>query len=266
MSVTEAPFIQLDKVSFSHSGHVLSSGIFQQLSLNLYRHQRVGLVGTSGCGKSTLLKLILGLEKPHHGTISCDSKVIQSGLFRSLNWFRQRVQYIPQDTKNALDPNKTVGALIAEPLKQLRQIKNGLPRIKEVIRQVGLSEDWLNKPARELSGGQAQRVAIARALSIQPDFLLADEPVSGIDLDLREQIKALLDQVTSQNAMGLLMVSHDISMLNGLCERILVLNQGQIIEDKPCQDIWTNPSHAHTRQLLEAIPHLCITDRSSSSN
>lgn len=122
--------------------------------------------------------------------------------------------------------------------------------------QVGLSTTLLDRVAGQLSGGQAQRVALARALMVQPEFLVADEPVSGLDLPLREQIKTLLQQVTKQNKMGLLMVSHDISMLAGLCDRMLVMDGGCIIEDRPTAEVLASPQQPHTARLLQAVPAL----------
>ncbi|ATA24504.1 ABC transporter permease [Brenneria goodwinii] len=233
-----------------------ASAIFRDLSLSLQRHERVGLVGVSGCGKSTLLKTLLALDTPDSGTIHCDGQLVRPGSVRSLLWYRRRVQYIPQDPVGSLDPRQPVCALIAEPLKRLRSGENISSCVRDAMDQVGLSASLSTRPAGLLSGGQAQRVAIARALVARPDFLLADEPISGLDLPLREQIKALLQQVTLQNNMGLLMVSHDISMIAGLCERMLVMDDGRIIEDRPTADVLASPLHTHTHRLLAAIPSL----------
>ncbi|MFJ5431135.1 ABC transporter ATP-binding protein [Pectobacterium actinidiae] len=239
-----------------------ASAIFHDLSLNLQQHERVGLVGASGCGKSTLLKTLLALEAPESGAVYCDGNLIKPGSVRSLLWYRRRVQYIPQDPAGSLAPRQRVADLLIEPLKRLRpdEIRhaNGhsSARLSEVMDQVGLSATLLDKVAGQLSGGQAQRVALARALIVRPEFLLADEPVSGLDLPLREQIKALLQQVTEQNKMGLLMVSHDISMLAGLCDRMLVMDGGRIIEDRPTTEVLASPQQAHTAHLLQAVPAL----------
>ncbi|MCL2897308.1 ABC transporter ATP-binding protein [Brenneria tiliae] len=257
------PFLSLDGVSryrqtprFPWQKADPAAAIFRDLSLTLQRHERVGLVGASGCGKSTLLKTLLALDTPDSGTIHCDGHRVRPGSVRSLLWYRRRVQYIPQDPAGSLDPRQRVAALIAEPLKRLRSGENIASAIREALDQVGLSARLLDQPAGLLSGGQAQRVAMARALVTRPDFLLADEPISGLDLPLREQIKTLLRQVTSQNNMGLLMVSHDISIIAGLCERMLVMDDGRIIEDRPTAEVLASPRHRHTRRLLQAIPSL----------
>ena len=233
--------------------------LFSRLSLSVGRHERIALVGASGCGKSSLLKILLAMDAPDSGEVFCDGVQIRPGSARSLRGYRRRVQYIPQDPAGSLPPNHTISQILAEPLKRLGYHGEILSRMREVLTQVGLCETLLHRKAGSLSGGQAQRVAIARALAISPEFLIADEPVSGLDLPLRAQIRQLLQQVTQQNGMGLLMVTHDISMAAGLCERLLVMHAGQIIEDRATQDILRLPHHPHTRQLLQAIPHLPLT-------
>ncbi|GKW10063.1 hypothetical protein PEC301899_03450 [Pectobacterium carotovorum subsp. carotovorum] len=258
-----SPFLSLEHVSRYRQTSRLpwqkadpASAIFHDLSLHLHRHERVGLVGASGCGKSTLLKTLLALEAPESGTVYCDGNLIKPGSVRSLLWYRRRVQYIPQDPAGSLAPHQRVADLLTEPLKRLRPGENAPVSLRNVMEQVELSTTLLDKAAGQLSGGQAQRVALARALIIRPDFLLADEPVSGLDLPLREQIKTLLQHVTEQNKMGLLMVSHDISMLAGLCDRMLVMDGGRIIEDRPTAAVLTSPQQPHTARLLQAVPVL----------
>ncbi|MFJ5378337.1 ABC transporter ATP-binding protein [Pectobacterium sp. CHL-2024] len=264
-----SPFLSLEHVSRYRQTPRLpwqkadpASAIFHDLSLNLQQHERVGLVGASGCGKSTLLKTLLALEAPERGAVYCDGNLITHGSVRSLLWYRRRVQYIPQDPAGSLAPRQRVADLLIEPLKRLRPDevrhanRNHSARLGDVMDQVGLSVTLLDKVAGQLSGGQAQRVALARALIVRPEFLLADEPVSGLDLPLREQIKTLLQQVTEQNKMGLLMVSHDISMLAGLCDRMLVMDGGRIIEDRPTAEVLASPQQAHTARLLQAVPAL----------
>ncbi|MEC5344570.1 ATP-binding cassette domain-containing protein [Brenneria populi] len=257
------PFLSMERVShyraaprFPWQKNRPDGAILRELSLRLQRHERVGLAGVSGCGKSTLLKTLLALDTPDSGTIHCDGQPVRPGSVRSLLWYRRRVQYIPQDPAGSLDPRRSVASLIAEPLKRLRYGADIASCVRDAMDQVGLSAGLSAQPAGLLSGGQAQRVAIARALVTRPDFLLADEPISGLDLPLREQIKSLLQQVTLQNNMGLLMVSHDISMIAGLCERMLVMDDGRIIEDRPTADVLTSPRHTQTQRLLAAVPSL----------
>jgi peptide/nickel transport system ATP-binding protein len=263
LQLVTKPFLHLHNVSrklavpsFFWQKKQESAPLFSHLSLRIGRHERVGLVGASGCGKSSLLRIVLAMDAPDSGDVFCDGKPVRPGSARSLREFRQRVQYIPQDPASSLPPSQNVGQIIAEPLKRLGFQGEIKTRVTQVMAQTGLAEMLMHRAAGALSGGQAQRVAIARALAIRPEFLIADEPVSGLDLPLREQIKQLLQQVTQQNGMGLLMVTHDISMVAGLCERLLIMHDGEIIEDSPTQDALLAPRHPHTRQLLAAVPHL----------
>jgi len=258
------PFLHLHNVSrhfaLPRSGwRRYHAALFEHLSLRIGPHETLGLVGASGCGKSSLLKILLALESPDSGEVYCAGVKIRPGSARSLRAYRQRVQYIPQDPAGSLPPAQTVYQIIAEPLKRLGFSGNIRLRVTDVMAQVCLSETLIGRTAAGLSGGQAQRLAIARALAIRPQFLVADEPVSGLDLPLRGQLKQLLQQVTQQNGMGLLMVTHDISMVAGLCDRLLVMHGGKIVEDRATQDILRAPDHTHTRQLLQAIPHLPLT-------
>lgn len=234
------------------------------LTLDIAQHERVGLIGESGSGKSTLLKLILGLESPDTGEVWCEETRVEAGAHRRLNAYRLRVQYIPQDPAASLAPHKTVAELIAEPLARLRKIRATEMQLLGALAQVELSATLLHTPAARLSGGQAQRVAIARALALKPAFLLADEPVSGLDLPLREQIKSLLSTLTRENNMGLLMVSHDFSMLSGLCDRVLVMHEGRIVEDRHADDLLAQPLHPQTHKLLQAVPRVSSHLRATS--
>lgn len=227
-----------------------------QVTLSCRRHERVGIVGASGSGKSTLLRILLGLDSADSGEVYCDGHAVKPASVRALRWYRQRVQYIPQDPAASLAPHQTVAQIISEPLLHLMAQVPDAALLRQALEQVELSSTLLKQPAGLLSGGQAQRVAIARALALKPAFLLADEPVSGLDLPLKAQIKQLLKQVTHQQGMGLLMVTHDFSMLAGLCDRTLVMHHGEIVESGVTQALLHAPRHAVTQQLIAAIPHL----------
>lgn len=265
LAVSAIPFLRLDQVTrYYHSPRfpwgkpVSAQVVFHNLSLDLQRHERVGLVGASGCGKSTLLKTLLALESPQAGALYCDGNPIKPGSVRSLREYRRLVQYLPQDPAGSLAPHQRVADLLAEPLNRLCGGKSLPTRLREAMEQVELSSTLLERKAGQLSGGQAQRVALARALIIKPAYLLADEPMSGLDLPLREQMNALLRHISEENRMGLLMVSHDISMLAGLCERMLVMENGRLIEDRPTAEVLRSPQQPHTYQLLQAVPGLAL--------
>lgn len=249
--MSDKPFLQLEGLRY---GRDRASDIIHKLSLNIGQQERIGLVGESGCGKSTLLKLILGVISAQSGQICCAGEPIRIKPWRPMNHYRKLVQYIPQDPHTALPPQQTVAKLLAEPVKRLKLGTPNTQMLQHAIEQVELPHSVLAQKASELSGGQAQRVALARALIIKPKFLLADEPTSGLDLPLREQIKALLAQVCEDNQMGLLVVTHDISMVSGLCERMLVMQQGHIIEDRLTEEALRAPNNIYTQRLLEAVP------------
>ena len=256
------PFLQLSQVAhrYPQPGHWLQRPRFYQalsdVNLQFHDGECIGLVGASGSGKSTLLNAMLALERLSEGEIRCEGRLVRPGRASVLRWYRQRVQYIPQDPAGSLAPHLNVFELIAAPLRQLGYRGKIEHAVHEALEQVALSPDLLTRNAQALSGGQAQRVAIARAIAVKPRFLLADEPVSGLDLPLRQQIITLLDQMARRHQMGLLVVSHDISAVAALCERVLVMHQGQIVEDRPLDQLLTHPVHAHSAALLAAIPVL----------
>jgi len=247
------PFISLQNVCRQYAS---ASGGLSPTALNLYAEERIGLVGCSGAGKSTLLKLLLALDAPDYGHIFCQGTAIRPASVRRLRWYRRLVQYVPQDAHASLNPRHTVAELIIAPLRQL-----GLPQdpgitAERALRQVELDEHLLYARPGQLSGGQAQRVALARAIALQPRFLLADEPVSGLDQPLRQQIINLLDRIARQQRMGMLLVSHDISLVAALCHRTMVMDRGTIVEDRPTHDLLQSPRHVATRTLIAAIPSL----------
>lgn len=264
--LSEAPFLQLNQVSH----HYRTAGVFtrratttpslQHVSLDLHAGERVALVGASGCGKSTLLKILLALESPIQGTVHCQGREVRPDRVSRLRWYRRLVQYIPQDPAGSLAPHASVFALIAEPLRQLGMTENLKQTVCEVLEQVDLPLTLLHQRAESLSGGQAQRVAIARAIALRPAFLLADEPVSGLDLPLRQQITTLLDTLSRRHGMGLLLVSHDLSVVAALCQRVLVMYNGSLVEDRPLPELLAEPFHFHTQALLAAVPTLPAFD------
>ena len=257
------PFLTLQQVSrrfrlpggrFYHRPRYHSA--LTDVTLTLFAGEQVGLVGASGAGKSTLLKALLALEPIDRGQIRCQERIITPGAAHRLRWFRRLVQYIPQDPASSLAPNKTVAQLIAEPLRHLGDGTPATAQLQAALAEVDLPAALLPRRVGELSGGQAQRVAIARAIALRPAFLVADEPVSGLDLPLRQQVSQLFLTLARRHGMGLLMVSHDISAVAALCQRVLVMNDGRIVEDRPLSALLSSPSHPHTRELLAALPTL----------
>lgn len=226
------------------------------VSCTVARGDTVGLVGESGSGKSTLLRVLLALEVPARGGLHLGCAPVRPGSTRSLRWFRRRVQYIPQDPAASLEPRMNVDQLVREPLARLGVAGHHGGLVREALDRVSLPRALAGKRPGELSGGQAQRVAIARAIVSGPDFLLADEPVSGLDLPMRNQILALLADLARDRSLGLVFVSHDLDAVARLCARSLVLSAGRIVEQGPTAQLLSTPEHGATRALVAAIPRL----------
>ncbi len=249
-----------------HLSHRYHSGLgrrgrtveaLNDVSLTVAAGKSSALVGSSGSGKSTLLRPLLALERPTAGTVELDGAPVRPGSASSLRWYRRTVQYVPQNPAGSLDPRMTVHQLLLEPLQQLRIRGYHHSMTREALERVDLDPDLIGRRPGELSGGQNQRVAIARALVTSPRLLLADEPVSGLDLPLRETVLTLLDRLVSRDGLGLLFVSHDLAAVAQLCTtRTIVLSSGQIAEQGATAELLANPRHPDTRQLIAAIPRL----------
>ena len=226
------------------------------ISLSIGAGQSIGLVGRSGSGKSTLLRTLLALERPAAGTVEFEGTPVRAGSAASLRWYRRKVQYVPQNPAGSLDPRMTVHQLLLEPLERLQVRGDHRAMIREALERVDLEPAHTGRRPRELSGGQNQRVAIARALVAGPQILLADEPVSGLDLPVRNTVLALLDRLVSRDGLGLLFVSHDLAAVARLCPRTIVLQAGRIIEEGATAQLLASPRHPDTRELITAIQRL----------
>lgn len=226
--------------------------ILHRVTLSVPTGTGVGLVGSSGAGKSTLLRTLLALEVPSSGSVDLDGRAVRPGSLRSLRWYRREVQYVPQDPASSLDPRMTVEQLLREPLACLA-VEGEHPRMAaEALTRVELPGAVLRKHPAELSGGQNQRVAIARALVVSPSILLADEPVSGLDLPLRNQVLHVLNTLIDEQGLGLLLVSHDLDAIAAVCSRTAVLADGRIVEEGTTRQILDDPQHPATRALNAA--------------
>jgi peptide/nickel transport system ATP-binding protein len=226
------------------------------VDLHVAPGERVGLVGTSGSGKSTLLRCLLGLESPDAGTVTVAGRPVRPGTTASLRWYRRLVQYVPQDPAGSLDPRATVRELVTVPLRALQVPGDHEAAVATALARVGLDPVLADRRPGELSGGQAQRVALARALAPRPALLLADEPVSGLDLPVRDQVVAVLTELSTTQGLGLLLVSHDLAVVARLCDRTVVLGDGLVLEDRPTTELLTRPRHPLTRELVAAVPTL----------
>jgi ABC-type glutathione transport system ATPase component len=217
----------------------------RDVSFDLRGGESLGVVGESGAGKSTLLRLMLGLERPDAGTVTYRGPSL-----------RREVQVVFQDPASSLDPRMRAGDVVLEPVRVMRLPGDRAGMLAELLEAVGLPDGAARRFPHELSGGQRQRVAIARALAPRPRVLLADEPVSALDVSVRAQILNLLQDLRAGYDLTLLLVSHDLSVVRHLCDRVLVMRAGEVVEAGDTRAIFRAPRHPYTRTLLESIPTL----------
>ena len=215
------------------------------VSFDLRREETLGVVGESGSGKTTLMKLLLGLEQPDQGSVTY--------LGQSL---RRDVQVVFQDPASALDPRMRVEQIVMEPLHVLRIREDHRTRLAELMDAVGLPLAYARRYPHEFSGGQRQRIAIARALAPRPRVLIGDEPVSALDVSVRAQILNLLEDLRVGFHLTLVLVSHDLSVVRHMTDRVLVMQQGRVVEEGATREVFRSPRHPYTRLLLDSIPRL----------
>src|ERR1700730_18323922 len=227
------------------------------VSLELYAGESLGVVGESGCGKSTLVRAALQLLRPDAGRVVWMGQALGDLPKSALRALRRDLQIIFQDPLGSLDPRMTVAQIVGEPLRvHARDLDRGARAAEAaaVLRRVGLAPELARRYPHELSGGQCQRVSIARAMILKPRLLICDEPVSALDIPTQQQIVSLLRALQRESGMGLLFVSHNLALGRRLCERVLVLYLGRMIELAPAHGLYTQPRHPYTRELLAAVP------------
>ena len=227
--------------------------ILRGLTIAIAPGEVLGIVGGSGSGKSTLGRALVRLAAPTGGVIRFDGVDITHSTTAQLRPLRRRFQMIFQDPMSSLNPRQRVGQIIESPLK-LHGLADTPARMHDALDMVGLPRHFARRYPHELSGGQRQRIGIARAIAQQPDFILADEIVSGLDVSSQAQILNLLQGLVRDLGLTLAFISHDLSVIRRLCTRVLVMHRGEILEDAPTAELFANPKAAYTRSLLDAIP------------
>jgi peptide/nickel transport system ATP-binding protein len=239
-----------------HKGKPSSFQALQDVSLEVYPGQTVAIVGESGSGKSTALRIALGLEQPTEGRIIFDGRDVTNLSWSEFRPLRQRMQLVQQNPFAALDPRMTIFESVIEPLVSFGRLKGRELEhaARKLMERVHLPVTFLDRLPRELSGGQRQRVAIARALSLQPDLLLLDEPVSALDVSVQAQILDLLTELQAELGLAYLLVSHDLAVVANVAHHVLVLRNGQVVEQGTTDEVFKKPQAAYTQELLAAVP------------
>ncbi len=226
------------------------------VSFTIERGKTMGLVGESGSGKTTIGRTLARLYKPTSGSIIFDDQDLATLSGEPLRQMRQRVQMVFQDPYASLNPRFTIGSLVAEPMHiyNVASKKEIRERTLELLRVVGLRPEYADRYPHEFSGGQRQRIAVARALSINPEFVIADEPVSALDVSIRAQVLNLLQRLQEQFHLTYLFVSHDLSVVRHVSDRVAVMYLGKIVEVADRDELYSTPKHPYTKALLSAIP------------
>ncbi|WP_304308236.1 ABC transporter ATP-binding protein [Pseudacidovorax intermedius] len=213
----------------------------------------LGLVGASGSGKSTCARIVLGLDEPDAGNVQLLGQPWSGRPEPSRRALRPKLQYIPQDPLSSFDPRYCVRDVVTQNLPGLRgEVRDA--RVRGLLAQVGLAADLLDRLPRTLSGGQRQRLAIARALAAEPQLIVCDEPVSALDVSIQAQVIDLIGELQSRLGTALLFISHDINLVRHVADRVVVLDQGRVVEQGPVDEVLARPAHAYTRSLLAAVP------------
>lgn len=250
------PLLALQDVAYTYRG--ASAPVVEDISLTVESGHSLALVGESGAGKTTLLRMLLGLHAPSTGQVCFDGAPLRLRDRAQMKRFRGAVQCVFQDPYSSLDPRRRIGAIVAEPLRSLG-LANGeeaRPKVAAALEAVGLPADVVQRYPHEFSGGQRQRIAIARATVCDPRVLLADEPVSALDVTTRVKVVDLLAELKAEQGLTIVMVSHDLSVVATLCERTAVLERGRLVEQGETHDVMGAPSHPYTRKLLSSVPRL----------
>lgn len=234
------------------------------ISFTINEGETLGIVGESGCGKSTTGRAILRLIEPTSGSVQFDGRDVLKLNELEMRKARRDMQIIFQDPFSSLDPRKTINQIISEPIRihQLIQEKNKQEeRVKELMDTVGLAQRLINTYPHELDGGRRQRIGIARALSLNPKFIVCDEPVSALDVSIQAQILNLLKELQEKLGLTYMFITHNLSVVNHFSDDIAVMYLGKIVEKAPAEELFTNPLHPYTKALISAIPIPSLSER-----
>lgn len=254
--LVDARNISLDVPDMSHQalfGRRRRLRILNNVSFSIARGETVGLVGESGSGKTSLGRCLLRLHEPSEGQVLFDGEDITHAPVLKLKPLRRRMQMIFQDPQSSLNPRRTIGGILAGALS-LHGLDASRKAIASILDRVGLPASVMPRHPHQLSGGQRQRVGIARAIALEPDFVVADEIVSGLDVSTQAQVLDLLRRLRADMGMALAFISHDLSVVRALCERVVIMRGGEIIEEGRTAEVFEAPRTGYTRTLIDSIP------------
>jgi len=272
MAASSGPLVTAEGVSrsFRTGGGLLSRRreikAVREVDLTVGRGEAVGVVGESGCGKSTLGRMLLHLLPPTSGRVFFEGQALEDLTPAARRTLRARMQMIFQDPYGSLDPRRRAGEQIADGIviHRLGDRAAARSRATDLLRRVGLDPTHADRLPHEFSGGQRQRIAIARALATEPEFIVADEPVSALDVSVQAQIIALLAELRSAFGLALLFISHDLHVVRHLCERVVVMYLGRVVEEGTAADVFRAPAHPYTRALIAATPSIRARTRKTA--
>ena len=250
------PLLSVRDLSKSYASHGTQLTILKDISFDIGKGEVVGLVGESGSGKTTIGRSVLRLVEPSSGNVRFDGVELTGLSSTAMRRMRPRMQYIFQDPFASLSPRMTIGEILTEGLKiqRIGTRKERLERARVALEQVDLPAEAINRYAHEFSGGQRQRIGIARALTLAPELIVADEPVSALDVSIQAQVINLLRDLQQRLGLTMLFISHDLAVVEYICDRVIVLYLGRIMEIATSSDLYARPQHPYTRALLSAIP------------
>ena len=255
--IEDNKFISIENLSKTFHTNMGDLQAVSDVSFNLQKGSIVGLVGESGSGKTTLGRCILRLIEPSSGSVNLEGNNLLELSNKKLREIRKRMQIIFQDPFSSLNPRMRIKDIIAEGIKvhdKLSSENERFNRVAELMEEVGLQSDQMSRYPHEFSGGQRQRVGIARALAVNPEFIVADESVSALDVSVQAQILNLLLSLRDKHNLTILFIAHDLSVVEYLCDQVVVLYLGKVVESGNAKDVYSNPQHPYTRALMSAVP------------